>query len=118
MFENAAATLPARIRVGTEAVQVDARQVDAMKDGMLQLTESQKKEFERNGFLVLHDALTPEEVSHYLKIVGRLDNTCTHSHGNKPRKPGEHLELRNSVAVAPDLLDLLDHPKSFPLVLD
>lgn len=86
--------------------------------GNLFLTEAQKREFDDNGFLVFEDLLSPAEVERYMGIIDRIDRTCPTSHGNKPRKPGEHLELRNSVAYDPELMDLLADERLFPAVVD
>jgi ectoine hydroxylase-related dioxygenase (phytanoyl-CoA dioxygenase family) len=84
----------------------------------LMLSEDQKREFDDNGFLVIEDALTAAEVERYTAVVDRLDREQPTTHGGKPRKAGEPLELRNSVAVARDLMPLLDHPSAFPAVVD
>jgi len=86
------------------------------------LTSQQRADFHRNGFLVIEDALAPDEIAHYRKVVARLDQTITENYAQRdkcqPRRPGEHLELRNAVAHAEELLDLMVHPTTFPLLVE
>jgi len=84
----------------------------------LSLTEAQREEFELNGFLVIEDALSPAEVTRYLGIVDSIDQRAATTHGGKARKPGDGLELRNSISFEPKLLDILMHEKTFPAMVD
>jgi ectoine hydroxylase-related dioxygenase (phytanoyl-CoA dioxygenase family) len=85
------------------------------------LTPDQKSEFERNGFIIVEDALDAEEVAHFRSVIDRLDHDVEASYGgqfqDQPRQPGERLELRNAVAAADELLDLMVHPSAFPLLV-
>jgi ectoine hydroxylase len=82
------------------------------------LTESQRQEFDLNGFLVIENALSPEEIAKYTAIVDDLDQRMETTFGGKARKPGEPLEVRNSVAADPRLLDILMHESAFPAIAD
>lgn len=84
----------------------------------LALSADQKREFDDNGFLVFEGLLGSEEIDRYAGVVDRLDRTCPMSHGEKARQPGEHLELRNAVAHAPELMDLLEDERLLPAVVD
>jgi len=84
----------------------------------LLLTDAQRAEFDLNGFLVIENALAPADVAKYLAIVDDIDRRAPVTHGGKARKPGEGLELRNSISFEPKLLDLLMHETTFPLMVD
>jgi len=81
------------------------------------LTADQQDQFEKNGLLVVPNALSSREVELYLEVCERADRGVTeHVKGN--RLPGDPLELRNAVAYSPEIIQLLTHPSAFPLVLD
>ena len=84
------------------------------------LTGQQRSEFDRNGFLVIENALTNDEISRYRQVIDRFDHTISENYGgvinSTARKTGELLELRNSVAQADELLDLMVQPTTFPLL--
>lgn len=66
----------------------------------------------------MEHALTEGEVKRYIAVVDRLDEQVTKTIQGVPRRPGETLEVRNAVALEPDLLDLLTHENTFPFVVD
>ena len=84
------------------------------------LTDQQRNEFDRNGFLIIEQALTNDEISRYRHVIDRFDHTIAENYGgvinSTARKAGEHLELRNAVAQADELLDLMVQPTTFPLL--
>ncbi len=84
----------------------------------IMLTDAQRAEFDLNGFLVIENALSPAEVQKYLAIVDSLDQRLPTTFGGKSRKPGEALEVRNSFAVEPKLLDIIMHEGGFPAIAD
>ncbi len=89
---------------------------------LARLSERQRHSFQRNGFVVVENVLNQQEIADYRAVLKRFDNDVTHNYGGKqsdnPRQPGEHLELRNAVAHAPEIRDLMVHPQAFPLLLD
>ena len=62
------------------------------------LTGQQRSEFDRNGFLVIENALTNDEISRYRQVIDRFDHTISENYGgvinSTARKTGELLELR------------------------
>ena len=66
--------------------------------------------------------LNAEEIELYRSVLKRFDETITQNYGGRKsdqeREPGDHLELRNAVAHAPEIRDLMVHPKAFSLLLD
>src|SRR5579871_2905277 len=90
-----------------------SEEVDGMKPAFL--TEQQRTAFERDGFLVVPNALPPEMVAKLTAVVDRLMETGIREKGLTDK--GMWF-LRNCV-VADDLfLELLDWPATFPLVVD
>ena len=89
---------------------------------LARLSERQREDFRRNGFVVIEGALHEEEIVQYRKLLKYFDETVTQNYGGRKtdqlREPGSHLELRNAVAHAPEIRDLMVHPKAFPLLLD
>ena len=84
----------------------------------LMLTGAQRAEFELNGFLVIENALSLEEIKRYTAIVDSIDRRATATFGGKSRSPGDPLELRNAVTFEPELMDVLTHPSAFPAIVD
>lgn len=82
---------------------------------MVTLSSQQRADFERDGFLILRGALSPAEVEKYTAVVDRLNHEVRAERGMDELAT---LEIRNSIALAPELLDLLDHPNVFPLVAE
>lgn len=87
-----------------------------------QLTEAEKLQFESNGFLVYENILTADEISLYRKLIAeqrvKIKNFLYGDKAGQPRGVDELLELRNAVAYHPELLELMTHPKIFPLIVD
>jgi ectoine hydroxylase len=81
----------------------------------LRLTAEQRAAFDRDGYFVLRGALSPAEVEHYIGVVDRMD---AEFRAENSLGPHDTVEIRNSVARASELLPLLDHPASFPLMAD
>lgn len=79
------------------------------------LSPSQREEFERNGFLVLRGALNPQAIEPLIAVVDRLDEQ---ERAQKNLAPDATVEIRNAIASAPELLPLLDHPTTFPLMVE
>lgn len=84
----------------------------------LMLTDAQRAEFDLNGFLVIENALTPEEIKKYTAIVDELDAKAETTFGGKARKPGQPLEQRNAFAADKRLLDIMMHESAFPAIVD
>lgn len=64
---------------------------------------------------MLRGALSRAEVTHYLAVVDRLD---AEFRAKKSLGPHDTVEIHNSIARAPELLSLLDHPTCFRLLAD
>ncbi|MCH2175707.1 MAG: phytanoyl-CoA dioxygenase family protein [Lentisphaeria bacterium] len=86
----------------------------------MKLSDTQIREFEGNGFLIIEDLLTPEEVTKYRKVVTALDQQVEHHLGDPirghERQAGNPLELRNAVAWSDEILELMTHPVGFEII--
>ena len=79
------------------------------------LTENQRKAFERDGFLVIPNALPPEMVARLTEAVDRLYAQGVAKEG---LSKANAWNLRNCIGADPVLLELLDYRETFPLVVD
>lgn len=79
------------------------------------LSEAQHAAFERDGFLVVPDALPGAMVERLLVAVDRL---YEEGRARTGLSKARHWEMRNCIVADPVFLELLDWPKTFPLVVD
>lgn len=77
------------------------------------LTESERREFDENGFLIIEDALPPALIRDLIAVVDRLDAEYRPLLG---RGPHELLSLRDFIGKDDLFLELLDWPRTFPKV--
>lgn len=70
---------------------------------------------QRDGFLILPGVLSACEIDRWLAVVERLDRLERRA---KQAGPLGFVEVRNAIAKDHELLDLLTHPKFFPLIAD
>ena len=77
------------------------------------LTDEEKNGFERDGFLVVEDALNPQMLDALTPVVDRLD--AEHRAENEVG-PHDRMHLRDFVGKDEIFLELLDWPKTFPKV--
>jgi ectoine hydroxylase len=77
------------------------------------MTTEQRERFERDGYLVVPGVLSPEEVRHYAAVLDRV--YARHAAAGRLAADGS-LHRLSAVAAAPELADLMTHPRAFPLV--
>jgi ectoine hydroxylase len=77
------------------------------------MTDEQRANFERDGFIVVPGVLSADEVAHYAAAVDRVYEE--HAAAGK-LAADRSLHKLNAVDSCPDLAPLLDHPKVFGLV--
>lgn len=77
------------------------------------LTQQQRADFERDGFLLIRNALSPEMLERLLRVVDRLYEEGIGREGLSTR---HHWQMRNCLVADEMFLDLLDCPTTFPLV--
>src|SRR4051794_11672570 len=79
------------------------------------LTDEQQRQFQRDGFLVIPDALPSGMVDRLLGVVDRLYGQGLQEQGLSKT---HHWELRNCLPADDLFLELIDWPTTFPLVVD
>ena len=77
------------------------------------LTEQQRADFDRDGFLLVRNALPPDLLARLLSAVDRLYEQGVGAEGLSARN---HWQMRDCIGADPAFLDLLDVPTVFPLV--
>ncbi|MCZ6636084.1 MAG: phytanoyl-CoA dioxygenase family protein [bacterium] len=79
------------------------------------MTEQQEKDFEEKGFIILEDFLKPDELARLLSAVDEVADKVREAEGLEPNDP---FAIRNALAHHEAFLDLVDHPRMLPLVVD
>jgi hypothetical protein len=79
------------------------------------LTEEQRRDFERDGFLVVPGALPPAMLE---RLVAASDRLYAAGVAEKGLSEARHWELRNCLPHDEAFLELLDWPVTFPLVVE
>ena len=79
------------------------------------MTERQELDFEEKGFIVLENFLTREELD---RLSGAVEEVVTRIRKAKGLGPEAPFQVRNALAQHDAFLDLIDHPRMLPLVVD
>ena len=82
------------------------------------MTREQSRDFEDKGYVIIEDFLSEDEV---LRLQEAVDEVAARGLTRLTRKqlaPDEPFALRNALAHHEAFLDLIDHPKALPLVVD
>jgi ectoine hydroxylase-related dioxygenase (phytanoyl-CoA dioxygenase family) len=79
------------------------------------ITEEQQRQFEEDGFFLIEDLLSPDEIAHLIQAIDVLD---THYRKLQNIGPAEAFQVRNAVAQHEAFLPLMDHPAILPLIVD
>ncbi len=79
------------------------------------LSEEQKRQWKEYGYIVLKGALSPEEVQNLTAVVDEMYQELL----QKPDvKPDAVLDRRNVMEDKDIFVELIDHPVTFPVVLE
>jgi len=79
------------------------------------LSEEQNRQWKENGYIVLKGALSPEEVQNLTAVVDEMYQELL----QKPDvKPDAVLDRRNVMEDKDIFVELIDHPVTFPVVLE
>lgn len=81
----------------------------------LAMTPAQQRQFEEDGFLLIEDALTPQEVQELTAVIDELYEEQRQTRNLGPHDP---FQIRNIVAAHPCFRQMIDHPRLLPLVVD
>ena len=79
------------------------------------MTQQQEKDFDEKGYIILEDFLTQEELDRLLSAIDEVKAKVRRADGGAPNDP---FTIRNALAQHEAFLDLIDHPKMLPLVVD
>jgi len=79
------------------------------------MTEEQERDFEEKGFIILENFLTPEETQ---RLSDAADEVVERIQKEKGLPPETQFQIRNALAKHEAFLDLIDHPRMLPLVVD
>ena len=79
------------------------------------MTPQQRADFDEQGFIILEDFLKPEEVDILLAAVDEVAERVRVVEGLGPNDP---FAVRNALSQHEAFLDLIDHPRMLPLVVD
>ena len=77
------------------------------------MSKEQREQFDRDGYLVIPNALSAEEVAHYTEVI---DHLYADQQAADKLSPEGAMHVLSAVYRAPETAPLLDHPKTFPLV--
>ncbi len=77
------------------------------------MSSEQRDQFERDGYLVIRGALSSSEVDFY---AGALDRYYDAQIAAGKVAPGASMHHLGAVANMPEVVGLIDHPNTFPLV--
>ena len=77
------------------------------------MSDEQREQFDRDGFIIVPNVLSSDEVSFYADVLMR---TYARKEATGGIAADRSLHLLSAVTSAPDLAGLIDHPKVFPLV--
>jgi ectoine hydroxylase-related dioxygenase (phytanoyl-CoA dioxygenase family) len=82
---------------------------------LARLTDAEKADFQRDGFIILRGAMDAEAIARFIPIVEHLDAL---EHERRQMAADEFTEVRNAIAKDHRLLELLTWPTVFPIVAD
>lgn len=82
---------------------------------LIAMTEQQRREFDEQGFFLIEDFFTPVELR---RLLDAIDEVAERVRAIKGLAPGDPFALRNALTHHEAFLDLIDHPRMLPLVVD
>jgi ectoine hydroxylase len=87
----------------------------AVSTARLAMTEQQRRDFDERGFILLEDFFSPAELERLLAAIVQVAARVRAAKGLRADEP---FALRNALTHHDAFLDLIDHPKMLPLVVD
>ena len=79
------------------------------------MNAQQEKEFEEKGYIILEDFFSQAELE---RLLAAIDEVAASVRQSKGLGPGDPFAIRNALAHHKAFLDLIDHPRMLPLVVD
>jgi phytanoyl-CoA hydroxylase len=99
------------------APRILAKQIDEKTPMALRvMTNAQRTAFETNGFLVIENALSPDELSQVRMQAEQAERLWAQNPSLPGTRRPELSELIAPIEYGPALRDLLWHPRTFPIV--
>src|ERR1043166_7808680 len=83
---------------------------------MSALTDAQRLSFETNGYLVIPNALSPEELARVRAAADRAEATWRADSTRLGLRKENLQQVQAPIEYDAVLLDLLEHPATFPLI--
>jgi len=77
------------------------------------MTDAEREVFQRDGYLVIRGALSPDEVAQY---VDALDGVHARERAAGRVATGSEMHLLGAITQAPEMVGLVDHPATFRYV--
>ena len=81
----------------------------------LAMTQDQERDFEEQGFIILESFLMPDE---WKRLSAAADEVVERIQKERGQNRETHFQVRNALAQHDAFLDLIDHPRILPLVVD
>ncbi len=81
----------------------------------LAMTEQQRRDFDEQGYIVLEDFFTGAELQ---RLLDAIDEVAERIHKAKGQPSNAPFAIRNALAHHEAFLDLVDHPRILPYVVD
>ncbi|MCB0184218.1 MAG: phytanoyl-CoA dioxygenase family protein, partial [Caldilineaceae bacterium] len=79
------------------------------------MSEQQRHDFDEKGYVILENFFTPDELA---RLLDAVDEVAANVRQSKGLGPGDPFAIRNALAHHEAFLDLIDHPRMLPLVVD
>ena len=79
------------------------------------MTPQQRAAFDKQGFIILEDFLTPVELN---SLSSAADEVADRARQHEGLGPDDPVAVRNALSHHQAFLDLIDHPRMLPLVVD
>lgn len=86
---------------------------DVAQSATTPMSKEQREQFERDGYLVIPGALSAAEVEHYTAVIDRV-YAAEQEAGRL--SPEGAMHILSAVHRCPEVVPLVDHPTTFPLV--
>jgi ectoine hydroxylase len=81
----------------------------------LAMTEQQRRDFDEKGFILIENFFSQEE---FERLLAAIDEVAVRVREAKGLGPDDPFALRNALTHHEAFLDLIDHPRILPLVVD
>ena len=82
----------------------------------VRLTDEQRRDFDEKGYVLIEDFFEPEELQRLLDAIEEVRDRYAAEKG--VARESAHFGVRNALTHHEAFLDLVDHPRMLPLVVD